>query len=326
MADNKTTENPDLSIAVLIPCYNAETYLAECLDSALRQTYPQIEIFCCDDGSTDGTRRMLAEYAARYPNIHVTAQENRGVSATRNRLMDELPEDIDAFAFLDADDTVAPEAYATLAEALVRTDADVAEMGGPPGGRVIDDMSVFLLRQTAFGAWINCWNKLYRRSAVGNVRFRFGLSFEEDFFFNYEVNAKIRRKVLVPGKFYAYRNNPHSATSAQDPGRYLESVMARIRLSSVEFLEAGRIPIEKREAFRRELAKDAYRMCIRKNLKKNRDARRRRELFLRASNFFAVMEREHGFKPIGLNPMQRLLYACCRHRLYACAKMLVALT
>lgn len=323
-----------MKVAVLIPCYNAERFLGECLDSVLaagreleRSRTHRLEVFCCDDGSTDGTKRILDDCAARHPSVvHVTAQQNRGVSATRNRLMDELPADVEAFAFMDADDTIAKGAYAALAEELERTNADVAEMSGPPGGRVIDDMSLFLLRGTAPGPWINCINKLYRRSAVGGVRFREGLAFEEDFYFNYEIHAQIRRKVLVPGNFYTYRHNPYSATSSLDMRRYFSSASMRIRLSSVEFLEAGRIPEEKILAFRRELAKDAYRMCIRKNLKKNRDAKGRRELFFKASDFFDEMERTHGFRPVGLNPMQRLLYVCCRHRLYLLSRLLVVLT
>ena len=323
-----------MKVAVLVPCYNAEKYLSECLDSVIAagrelvRTQPQssLDVFCCDDGSTDGTRRILDDYAAKHPNLHVSSHPNRGVSATRNRLMDELPADVEAFAFCDADDFVAPDAYAALAEAMERTGADVAEMCGPPGGRVIDDLSDFLLRGTAPGPWINCWNKLYRRSSVGSVRFRAGLAFEEDFYFNYEIHAKIARKVLVPGNYYTYRHNPGSATGSPNFGRYFASASTRIRLSSSEFLEAGRIPAEKVPAFRRELAKDAYRMCIRKNLKKNRDAKSRRELFLKAADFFDEMEREHGFRPVGLNPMQRLLYACCRRRLYALARMLVVLT
>ncbi len=323
-----------MKVAVLIPCYNAEKYLGECLDSVLAagdrlvRTQPKsaFDVFCCDDGSTDATRRILDDYATKHPNLHVSSHPNRGVSATRNRLMDELPADVEAFAFCDADDFVAPEAYAALAEAMARTGADVAEMCGPPGGRVIDDMSVFLLRGTAPGPWINCWNKLYRRASVGGVRFRAGLAFEEDFYFNYEIHAKIARKVLVPGSYYTYRHNPDSATGSPDFNRYFASASTRIRLSSSEFLEAGRIPAEKVPAFRRELAKDAYRMCIRKSLKKNRDAKSRRELFLAAADFFDEMEREHGFQPVGLNIMQRLLYFFCRRRLYAPARLLVALT
>jgi len=169
-------------------------------------------------------------------------------------------------------------------------------------------------------------NKLYRREAVGDVRFWPGLAFEEDFFFNREVNARIRRKVLVPGTFYTYRDNPDSATHALNQTRYFESTVERVRLTLEVFLETGRVPRALEAEYRAELAKDAYRMCIRKNLKKNRDAAERRELFMRAGEAFARLESEHGFTPAGLNPVQGLVYSACRRGRYALARMLVAMT
>lgn len=328
-----------MKLAVLIPAYNAEKYLRECLDSVLAagarfaadgNSGHTLDIFCRDDGSTDATRAILDEYAARHANVHVSAQENRGVVVTRNRLLDDLPSGCEAFAFVDSDDLVAPETYAALAEALVRTQADVAECGMPgnavPEERVVDDMSLFLLRRTAPGAWINVVNKLYRRSAVGKIRFREGLRFEEDFFFNYEVHAAIGRKVVLPQVFYTYRDNPDSATHALDLRRYFESTTRRIRLSLETFLAAGRIPKRLEAAWRAELAKDAYRMCLRKNLKKNRDPASRRALFAEAGAFFASLERDFGFTVAGLNVIQRLICGCCRRNRYALARLLVALT
>jgi glycosyltransferase involved in cell wall biosynthesis len=313
-----------MKVGVLVPVYNAERYLRECLDSLLAQE--GVDVFCCDDGSSDGSAAILAEYAAKTGRVHVVRQANAGVSAARNRLIDELPDGYDAFAFCDADDCVAPGMYAALAEAMERTGADVAESGWSGPERVVDDMSVYWLRRTSPGAWINVWNKLYRRSAVGDVRFREGLRFEEDFFFNREVNARIRRKVLVPGSFYAYRNNPNSATSSLNHRRYYESTMERIRLTHVVFLDPGLVPKAVEPAYRAELAKDAYRMCIRKNLKKNGNAAERRELFALAGEAFARLEREHGFRPVGLNPVQRLVYLACRRGRYMLARMLVAIT
>ena len=159
------------------------------------------------------------------------SQENAGVSATRNWLMDVLPADVDAFAFLDSDDTVLPGMYAALAEALGRTDADVAETEWDGEERVVDDMTLYLLKRTAPGRWINVINKLYRTSAVGSIRFRAGLCFEEDLFFNLEVHQAIRRKVLVPGHYYYYRTNPSSATNTLDQRKYFDSTTRRIRLS-----------------------------------------------------------------------------------------------
>ena len=313
-----------MKVAVLVPVFNAVSYLRECLDSLLAQE--GVDVFCCDDGSSDGSDAILEEYSAKTGRVHFVRQANAGVSAARNRLIDGLPDGCDAFAFCDADDYVAPGMYAVLAEAMERTGADVAEGEWSGPERVVDDMSLYWLRRTSPGAWINVINKIYRRDAVGDVRFRPGLSFEEDFFFNREVNARIRRKVLVPGSFYKYRDNPGSATSALNHRRYYESTMERIRLMHEVFLDAGLVPKAIEPEYRAELAKDAYRMCIRKNLKKNRNAAERRELFMLAGAGFARLEREHGFRPAGLNPMQWLVYMACRGGNYVLARLLVALT
>ena len=321
-----------MKIAVLIPVYNAERYLRECLDSALSEARAlrgrgdELSVFCCDDGSADGSLSILKEYASRFGNVDFVTQQNAGVSAARNRLVDELPADVEAFAFLDSDDHVRPGIYAALAEALARTGADVAETEWDGAETVLDDMSVFLLRRTAPGRWINVINKLYRRSAAGTIRFREGLKFEEDFFFNFEVHQAIRRKVLVPGRFYHYRPNPASATSVLNMRDYFDSASRRILLSCTEFLAAGRIPAALEADFRAELAKDAYRMCIRKNLKKNRDPVERRGIFRDAGAFFAELERTFGFAPDGLNPLQRLLYRCCLSGQYGRASLLAHLT
>ena len=322
-----------MKIAVLIPVYNAEKYLRECLDSALaagvelaRTGGHRLDIFCCDDGSQDTSKVILQEYAIRYENVRFVSQKNAGVVAARNRLMDELPADVEAFAFLDSDDTVLSGMYAALAEALERTQADIAECEWDGAERVVDDMSLYLLKRTARGRWINVINKLYRKSAIGSIRFREGLCFEEDFFFNFEVHQAIRRKVLVSGHYYFYRPNPDSATSTLNQRRYFESTTRRIRLSCDEFLNAGRIPKAFEPEFRRELAKDAYRMCLRKNLKKNRDPKSRRELFLAAGGFFRTLERDCGFRPDGLNLVQRFIYASCLAGLYAVSRFLSFLT
>lgn len=343
-----------MRLAVLIPVYNAERYLRDCLDSVLAagdrflRDAPQtgatgFGIFCCDDGSTDGSAAILEAYAARHPshlttqpstpnpqpstlNFRVLRQPNAGVVAARNRLMDELPAEYDAFAFVDADDVIRPETYARLAEALVRTGADVAESGWDGPERVIDDLSVFWLRRTSPGAWINVINKIYRRAAVGAIRFRPGLAFEEDFFFNREVNAAIRRKTLVPGRFYTYRDNPDSATHALNLRRYVASTSERVRLTLEVFLAAGRVPAAVEAAYRAELAKDAFRMCLRKNLRRNRDAAERRALFREVGAFLARMERDYGFVPTGLNPVQSLIWTSARRGWYPLAYALAALT
>ncbi len=85
MLNNTTLTNTQIPcISVIIPIFNMEKYLAQALDSVLCQTLRNIEIICIDDGSTDSTPQILAEYAARDPRIRIITQENKGVGATRN--------------------------------------------------------------------------------------------------------------------------------------------------------------------------------------------------------------------------------------------------
>lgn len=328
-----------MKIAVLVPAYNVEKYLEQCLDSILAQNCPGIEIYCCNDGSKDRTGEILRSYAQKYATVHAFQHENRGMVATYNRLLDEVPEDVEAIGFVDADDYVHPCMYEALATALKRFDADIAECGiarvsadsvqpfgvsAPAVNRAakISDMSIYWLRRTATGRWINKNNKLYRSSAIRGIRFRRGLDFEDDFFFNCEVNSVAASKVVLPGDAYAYRENPASLNGSLDCRRYFNSVSERVRLSHEVFLNSRKVPLRFECEYRGDLARDAYRMMIRKNLKKNRNARERKELFFAASEYFKMLERDYGFTASGLNWIQRMIYRGCREKLYWLSRML----
>ena len=75
-------------ISIVVPIYNAEKYLADCLDSLVAQSDHDIEILCVDDGSTDQTIDILNSYSERYPFLRVVNQHNQGPSAARNRGID----------------------------------------------------------------------------------------------------------------------------------------------------------------------------------------------------------------------------------------------
>lgn len=106
-------------VAVIIPAYNASAFLAETLRSLEAQTFPDWQAVVVDDGSTDATAAIAREAAARDPRIRLVQQSNRGLSASRNRGMAELPGEY--FAFLDADDLWEPrklELQVQVADAL----------------------------------------------------------------------------------------------------------------------------------------------------------------------------------------------------------------
>ena len=74
-----------VKISVIIPAYNVEQYVAECLESVLSQSLTSIEVICINDGSSDATLDILNEYKERDNRVVVLTQENKGVSASRNR-------------------------------------------------------------------------------------------------------------------------------------------------------------------------------------------------------------------------------------------------
>ena len=92
----------DTRVSVIIPVYNQAPYLAECIDSVLAQTLHEIEVVCVDDGSTDGSGKMLDEYAVRDSRVKVIHQENAGAGPARNAGMDAAQGEF--IAFMDPDD------------------------------------------------------------------------------------------------------------------------------------------------------------------------------------------------------------------------------
>ena len=100
------------TVSIIIPVYNAENYLAECLDSIIAQSYPNLEIICIDDGSTDGSAAILDLYAEQDSRIAIYSQKNQGAPAARNNGISHMHGEY--CMFFDADDTLRPDAVETL--------------------------------------------------------------------------------------------------------------------------------------------------------------------------------------------------------------------
>ena len=111
-------------VTVIVPVYNVEKYLAECLDSICAQTLKNIEIICMNDGSTDLSGDILAQYAARDSRIFVLNQENQGQSAARNNALDLARGKY--ISFVDSDDIIAPEMLEELYNRAEALNADIA--------------------------------------------------------------------------------------------------------------------------------------------------------------------------------------------------------
>lgn len=111
-----------VSLSIIIPVYNVEKYLEQCLDSVLVDNGFTGQVICVNDGSTDGSGEILEEYAKKYPNVEVYAQENQGQSVARNIGLDKATGDY--VLFLDSDDYYTPDAITYISQ-LVDSNQDV---------------------------------------------------------------------------------------------------------------------------------------------------------------------------------------------------------
>lgn len=113
------------AISLLIPCYNVEKYLRECLDSVLAQTFTDFEAICINDGSTDGTRAIIQEYLDADARFCVIDKANSGYGSSMNRGINEATGEF--IAILESDDAYTPDALKCLYELVQQYNAQIAK-------------------------------------------------------------------------------------------------------------------------------------------------------------------------------------------------------
>src|SRR5690242_6114774 len=111
-------------LSVVVPIYNVEGFLDECLGSLAAQTFSDLEVVMVNDGSTDGSAAIAEAFAARDERFRLITQPNGGLSAARNTGIDAATGEF--LAFVDSDDVLPPDAYERLVGALDKTGSDFA--------------------------------------------------------------------------------------------------------------------------------------------------------------------------------------------------------
>ena len=110
-------------VSLIIPIYNAQTYLRRCLTSAMEQTFQDMEIILVNDGSTDGSLDICREYEKKDPRFRVIDKENTGVSDSRNQAINAAHGIY--LQFLDSDDWLTPDATEIFVHAALKYDCDL---------------------------------------------------------------------------------------------------------------------------------------------------------------------------------------------------------
>ncbi len=205
-------------ISVIVPVYNVEKYLSECLDSLLAQTLERIQIVCVDDGSTDSSPQILKNYAERDRRIKVITQTNKGLSAARNAGI--AAADAPVVAFLDSDDSYEPDACKKIVCAFGDTNADMVTFGAKcvpnsggdkwleehlsPRDAVFYGYSSHLIFEEASHPYprTSCTIDFLRRE---NLSFDETLRYAEDELFYLSAYPVAKKVALISDKIYRYR-------------------------------------------------------------------------------------------------------------------------
>ncbi len=203
-----------MKISIVIPVYNSEQYLPECLDSVVSQSYGNISIILIDDGSVDSSGRICDSYASSDPRIRVFHTGNLGTSAARNTGISES--DGEYVCFIDSDDHVAPDYVEYLLKLATdhQTDISVCQRFNsrkPPKKNSILTDNQSCMRSFVKTAEIDSvvWGKLYKRSLFDGILFPAGKRYEDEFTI-YKLIAKANRIAVGSESKYYYRKNDKS--------------------------------------------------------------------------------------------------------------------
>lgn len=209
-------------ISIIVPVYNVEKYLHQCINSVLAQTFEDFELILVDDGSPDNCGVICDEYAKQDKRVHVLHQKNQGVSVARNVGIEWALSNSDSewLCFVDSDDFVHPDYLKALYAAVKKYDIklsqcasfdffDGEEFDVQPiesyVNRLVTPEKVYIMRGTVVPM-----RKLIHRDLMKEVRFPVGKSMEDEYTI-YKVIFSVKHIAIIDQALYYYRIRAGSA-------------------------------------------------------------------------------------------------------------------
>ena len=212
-------------VSIIVPVFNVEYYLIQCLDSLSRQTLPDIEIICLDDGSTDSSPRLLDEYVAKDSRFRVHHRENCGVAETRNVGIGLASGEF--IMFVDSDDYIAERTCEVLVSSAKENDADIVVFGGKSFPTLPWADASFACRDKVYHSGVDALlyergsiplmcNKMYRTSFIkdNGLSFNRELTLGEDHAFQFIAFPLAKTVAFTREMLYFYRIRRDSAVGA----------------------------------------------------------------------------------------------------------------
>lgn len=214
-------------VSVIIPVYNTEKYLNQCINSVLAQTLSDIEVLLIDDGSTDGSGKICDDYARKDKRIHVIHTSNHGVSHARNKGLEQAKGEY--ISFIDSDDWIDPDMIATLYRLIQTHHADLSTCGyiiEDENGSVIYNIkekviytlnkwdAIYSLFHDKYYKYKgNLCDKLYNKSIIERQQLKFNekIYYNEDRLFIFQYLNECQSMAYTTSPYYHYIMRPTSA-------------------------------------------------------------------------------------------------------------------
>ena len=212
----QVSERIEPKISIIVSIYNIEKYVEKSIQSICNQTYKNLEIVLVDDGSTDNSGQVCDQWARKDERIRVIHKKNGGLSSARNAGTQSATGEY--IAFVDGDDWIDSEMYEEMLLTILNCDADIAICNYKEVSKqgVTDTsteditilegketLEVFIKEDETYQIQNAAWNKLYKRSLMGDLRFPEGKLFE-DIVYTTKLLAKSQRAVYVNKAYYNY--------------------------------------------------------------------------------------------------------------------------
>ncbi|WP_280559190.1 glycosyltransferase [Priestia megaterium] len=228
-------------VTVIIPVYNVEEFLPQCLNSIVEQTYNNIEIIAIDDGSTDNSLEILRRYELDYSNIKIISRKNSGPSNTRNAGIDEAKGKY--IYFLDSDDYILPNLFEKLIQLMEEKNLDLIRFGVEPfvdgiefeldtkqydfrenfeKGKVYGKNELLAVNLNAFSAIVYAYIIKRELLTKNRIKFKPGI-LHEDELFTLEVFLNAHLAMYEENFYYKRRYRENSIMTSQDSQKIRKS-------------------------------------------------------------------------------------------------------
>lgn len=226
-------------VSVIVPVFNREAYISKCIESILCQSYEKLELIIIDDGSEDNTFNICKAFKEKDERIVLIHKENGGVSSARNLGLDKARGEF--ISFTDSDDTIDKDMLRFLISKINEFNCDIAACGydnrtefqerensaaDAYSQTIFDDKKKIYENLADIQSGLNwcIWNKIYRYSAVADIKFDESLSINEDLLFNMGALKKAGRVFYTDKVLYHYRKNNIGLSRNLNPKRCKKAI------------------------------------------------------------------------------------------------------